>query len=130
MARVPATGATASGHDSRLPVAGPDVGGLALHIPFQGSPHQVIERLAIYVPLVIAITFLLGFITERTGSVLVATTLHEWIDIFADPAGNGGFFWSGLACLPVWMWLLWTWPKRKPDIAQDPARPEATAATA
>jgi hypothetical protein len=34
--------------------------------------------------------------------VLLAATFHEWIDIFADPAGNGGFFWSDLASGPGW----------------------------
>ena len=96
----------------------------------KGTLHQVIERLAIYLPLVIVITFLLGFLTERTGSLLLATTFHEWMDIIADPAGNGSLFWSGLACIPVWIWLVWTWPRRKPDEAEDPTTPETTAATA
>jgi uncharacterized protein len=96
----------------------------------KGTLHQVIARLAVYVPLVILITFFLAFLTERTGSLLLATTVHEWIDIFADPAGNGGFFWSGLACIPVWIWLVWTWPKRTPEAAEDRTTPETAAETA
>jgi membrane protease YdiL (CAAX protease family) len=96
----------------------------------RGTLHQVIERLAIYVPLVIVITFILGFLTERTGSLLLATTFHEWMDILADPAGSGGLFWCGLACIPVWIWLVWTWPKRKPAVAEDPNTSETAAARA
>lgn len=83
----------------------------------KGTLHQVIVRLALYVPLVIVITFFLAFLTERTGSLVLAVTAHEWIDIFADPAGNGGFFWSGIACIPLWIWLVWTWPKPKREPA-------------
>ena len=43
----------------------------------KSTMHQVIERLAVYVPLLIVITFFLGFLTERTGSVLLATTIHD-----------------------------------------------------
>jgi membrane protease YdiL (CAAX protease family) len=81
----------------------------------KGTLHEVVARLAVYVPLVIVITFFLAFLTERTGSLVLAVTVHEWIDIFADPAGNGGFFWSGIACIPIWIWLVWTWPRGKPE---------------
>jgi uncharacterized protein len=76
----------------------------------KGTLLEVISRLSIYIPLVVAITFLLGFVVERTDSLLLAVTLHEWIDIAFD---NGTYLmWAALACIPLWGWLIWTWPAR------------------
>jgi membrane protease YdiL (CAAX protease family) len=75
----------------------------------KGTLHDVISRLEIIVPAVIVITFALAFLTERTGSVLLATAVHEWIDLGVD---SGGYFlWAALAAVPVWLWIAWTWPK-------------------
>ena len=59
-------------------------------------------------------TFLLGFLVERTGSLLLAVTIHEWVDIVADSSGEAVLFRAGIACIPVWVWLIWTWPKPQP----------------
>lgn len=77
----------------------------------KGSPHEVISRLAIIVPAVVVITVFLAFLVERTGSVLLATAVHEWIDLGVDPGGY--FLWAGLASLPLWLWMAWTWPKSR-----------------
>jgi hypothetical protein len=69
----------------------------------------VIARLAVIVPTIIALTFLLGFLVERTGSLLLAVTVHEWVDIVADSSGESILFQAGIACIPVWTWLVWTW---------------------
>jgi hypothetical protein len=58
-----------------------------------------------------AVTFLLGFVVERTDSLLLAVTLHEWIDIAVDSGGTY-LMWAALACIPLWLWLIWTWPDR------------------
>lgn len=79
----------------------------------KGTLHEVISRLAIIVPAVVVITFVLGFLTERTGSVLLATTVHEWIDLGVD---SGGYFlWAGVASVPIWLWIACKWPKRTPE---------------
>jgi membrane protease YdiL (CAAX protease family) len=79
----------------------------------KGSMHEVISRLEIIVPAVVAITFALGFLTERTGSVVLATAVHEWIDLGVD---SGGYLlWAGLAALPVWLWIAWKWPQRSTE---------------
>lgn len=88
----------------------------------KGTLHQVISRLEIIVPAVVVITFALAFLTERTGSVLLATAVHEWIDLGVDTGGY--FLWAGLAAIPVWLWIAWTWPKRGSEPIQhstDPA---------
>src|SRR3954451_9242668 len=76
----------------------------------KGTWSEVISRLAIIVPAVVVITFILAFLTERTGSVILATAVHEWIDLGVDPGGY--FLWAGLATVPVWLWLAFTWPRR------------------
>jgi hypothetical protein len=83
----------------------------------KGTLPEVMSRLEIYVPLVIAITFVLGFVTERTGSLLVAVTLHEWIDIVFD-GSQAYLYWAAFVSLPVWLWLVWTWPKSKTPALQ------------
>jgi membrane protease YdiL (CAAX protease family) len=77
----------------------------------KGTLNEVISRLAIIVPAVVVITFILALLTERTGSVLLATAVHEWIDLGVDPGGY--FLWAGLASVPVWLWLAWTWPRQQ-----------------
>jgi uncharacterized protein len=79
----------------------------------KGSLGEVISRLEIIVPAVVVITFALAFLTERTGSVILATAVHEWIDLGVD---SGGYLlWAGLASVPVWLWLIRTWPKRSSE---------------
>ncbi len=59
----------------------------------KGTASEVISRLSIYIPLVIAVT------------------LHEWLDIGFDSSGTY-LMWAALACVPLWGWLIWTWPAR------------------
>lgn len=92
----------------------------------KGTLPEVLSRLSIYIPLVIAITFLLGFIVERTDSLLLAVTLHTWIDIGADTGGTY-LMWAALACIPLWGWLIWTWPA---GTRRDPPERVARAAPA
>ena len=80
----------------------------------KGTLHEVISRLEIILPAVVVITFILAFLTERTGSVVLATAVHEWIDLGVDPGGY--FLWAGLAAVPVWLWMAWTWPKGKSEV--------------
>jgi hypothetical protein len=79
----------------------------------KGAWDEVISRLAIIVPAIVVITFALAFLTERTGSVVLATAVHEWIDLAVDPGGH--FLWAGLAAVPVRLWITWTWPKRNSE---------------
>ncbi len=51
-----------------------------------------------------------GVVIERTDSLLLAVTLHEWLDIAVDSGGTY-LMWAALACIPLWLWLIWTWPE-------------------
>jgi membrane protease YdiL (CAAX protease family) len=84
----------------------------------KGTLREVISRLEIIVPAIVVITFALAFLTERTGSLVLATTVHEWIDLGVDAGGY--FLWAGLAAVPVWLWIAWTWPRPKSEIAEHP----------
>jgi membrane protease YdiL (CAAX protease family) len=75
----------------------------------KGTFPEVMSRLSIYVPLVVAVTFLLGLVVERTDSLLLAVTLHTWLDIAIDSSGTY-LMWATLVCIPLWAWLIWTWP--------------------
>jgi membrane protease YdiL (CAAX protease family) len=75
----------------------------------KGTLHEVISRLSIYIPIVVGVTVVLGFVVERTDSLLLAVTLHEWLDIGFDSSGTY-LMWAALACIPLWVWLIWTWP--------------------
>lgn len=74
----------------------------------KGTLTEVVSRMSIYIPLVVAVTFLLGFVVERTDSLL-PVTLHEWLDIAVD-SGATYLMWAALACIPLRLWLIWTWP--------------------
>jgi membrane protease YdiL (CAAX protease family) len=76
----------------------------------KGTLTEVVSRMSIYIPLIVAVTFLLGFVVERTDSLLLAVTLHEWLDIAVDSSGTY-LMWAALACIPLWLWLIWTWPE-------------------
>jgi uncharacterized protein len=76
----------------------------------KGTPHEVMARLSVIIPLIVATTFLLGFVVERTGSLLLAVTLHEWIDISVDSGGTY-LMWAALSCVPIWIWLILSWPR-------------------
>ena len=78
----------------------------------KGTWHEVISRMEIIVPAIVVITFALGFLMERTGAALFATAVHEWIRPWVDPGGY--FLRAGLAALPVWLGLAWTWPAKVP----------------
>jgi hypothetical protein len=41
----------------------------------------------------------------------IGITLHEWLDIAVDSGGTY-LMWAALACIPLWLWLIWTWPDR------------------
>jgi hypothetical protein len=93
----------------------------------KGTWHEVVSRMEIIVPAVVVITFAMAFLMERTGSVLLATAVHEWIDLGVDPGGY--FLWAGLAALPVWLWIAWTWPKRSSLPAKPPTAEQLAASS-
>jgi membrane protease YdiL (CAAX protease family) len=74
-----------------------------------------VRGLMVSYPTVIALSVVIGEATDRTGSLVVAVTLHFWIDtLFEVPRLVDGPAWPtylvfGLS-LVLWAVLLWVWP--------------------
>ncbi|QBB69229.1 CPBP family intramembrane metalloprotease [Pseudolysobacter antarcticus] len=67
-------------------------------------------RLAWYVPTTIALCVVIGESTDRSRAVLIAVTLHGWMDLCFEFPSTGIYIVTAFA-LPFWGWLLWTWPQ-------------------
>lgn len=65
--------------------------------------------LAWYVPLTIALSALIGEATDRARALVVAVTLHAWLNLLWEFAAPGTWLVFALA-LPFWGWMLWRWP--------------------
>ena len=86
----------------------------------------LISHLEILLPALMALTFVLTFLTERTGSLALAATVHAWVDLWFSP---GGYFrWAALAAVPVLIWMIWKWPK--PNAEPAAHSPQSAAAIA
>ena len=88
------------------------------------SGTAVLAYLAWYVPLTIALSALIGEATDKSRAVLVAVTLHAWVNICWEFPGVGTYAVLA-ASLPFWAWLLWRWPNQ-PLRAATPATELAT----
>jgi membrane protease YdiL (CAAX protease family) len=73
-----------------------------------GSAGQVALRLAIFYPATILISFIIGQATERSKSLLVALTLHMWINALFEFPGVRTYIVFGLSVL-LWVFLLVRW---------------------
>jgi hypothetical protein len=81
-----------------------------------GTWQGLVSRMEILIPAVVVVTFLLAWLTEQTGSLLLAAAFHEWLDIGVD---SGGYLlWVALASIPVWTWLVLKWPSAKATSAR------------
>ena len=76
-----------------------------------GEPFQICIRLLISYPTVILLSFLIGWVTERTKSILVATTLHLWINLTFQ-YGNDVLLPLSLS-LVSWFVLLLKWNRQQ-----------------
>jgi membrane protease YdiL (CAAX protease family) len=68
--------------------------------------------LAWYLPLTIALAAVIGEATDRSRAVLVAVTLHAWVDLLWEFPGTSTYV-VFAASIPYWGWMLWTWPNRR-----------------
>jgi len=73
-----------------------------------GSPLRVTVTLLISYSAVILLSFLIGYAAERSRSVVVAVSLHSYVDLLLN---NLDLYLPLLLALPVWVVLLLTWPK-------------------
>lgn len=83
----------------------------------KGTLHQVISRLEIIVPAIVVITFALPFSPSAPARY------------FLRPPSMSGSIWgsireviscgpAGLAAVPAWLWIAWTWPERSSEPIQ------------
>jgi membrane protease YdiL (CAAX protease family) len=57
---------------------------------------------------VILLSFIIGYAAERSRSLVVAVSLHCYIDVLLN---NLDLYIPLLLALPIWALLLLTWPK-------------------
>jgi len=72
------------------------------------SPLRVAVTLLISYSSVILLSFIIGYAAERSRSVVVAVSLHSFVDLLLN---NLDLYLPLLLALPVWVLLLLTWPK-------------------
>jgi len=65
--------------------------------------------LAWYVPMTMALSAIIGEASDRSRAVIVAVTLHSWLDILWEFSGLETGIVFALS-LPFWAWSLKTWP--------------------
>jgi uncharacterized protein len=74
--------------------------------------------LAWYLPLTVALSALIGEATDRSRAVIVAVTLHAWMNLLFEFGSPGTYAVFGCA-VAFWSWMLWRWPRgeREPQLA-------------
>jgi membrane protease YdiL (CAAX protease family) len=84
---------------------------------FNPTWDGLISHLEVLLPVTVAVSVVLTFATGRSGSVLLAAAVHEWLDI---GTGYDDYRrWVALAAVPLWLWMVSTWPKRAPSTFDD-----------
>jgi len=68
-----------------------------------------ISHVEVLFPTLLTLTFVMAFLTQRTGSLALPVTVHAWVDLWFSPGGN--LRWAALAAVPIWIWVIWKWPK-------------------
>jgi len=87
---------------------------------FNPTRQGLISHLETMLPVLVVMTFVLAFLMERTGSLILAATVHAWLDLGFGPGGY--FLWAALAAVPVWLWIVWKWPRRESTLDEGSTR--------
>jgi len=85
----------------------------------EGTASEIALRLALFYPATMLISFLIGEATDRGRSLLVAVTLHGWIDAVGELPEILHLSRTRLLVavgfsLLFWGWMLWTWRSTEP----------------
>jgi hypothetical protein len=75
---------------------------------FNPTREGLISHLEVLLPVTVVISFLLMVLVGRSGSVLLAAAVHEWLDIATSYGGDRR--WVALVAVPFWLWMVWKWP--------------------
>lgn len=62
-----------------------------------------------YLPFTILLAALIGEASDRARAIVVAVTLHAWLNLLWEFGAPGSYAVFGCA-LPFWLWMLWRWP--------------------
>lgn len=69
---------------------------------------ELAAYLAWYVPMTVALSFVIGVATDRARAVAVAVTLHAWLNLLWEFGGPGTYAVFALS-VPFWLWMLRAW---------------------
>ncbi len=90
-------------------------------------PLQAAMRVAVFALVGIGLSAIIGQATDRSRSVVVAVTLHAWVDIAAEFGRPAVWVVAG-ASLLFWAWMLWKWPVPQPVVvlSEPPGSPPSS----
>lgn len=80
---------------------------------------QIAAVLSISIPIIILLSWIIGLAVERSKSIVVAMSIHGWLNLLFEFPGMTTYISAGAAVV-LWCFLLYKWPE-KPAI--DPLRP-------
>ncbi|MBN4072601.1 CPBP family intramembrane metalloprotease [Crocinitomix catalasitica] len=76
----------------------------------RGELPQVVIKVAIWVLALSVLSFIMGKATDKSKSVIVAVTIHAWVNLTAEHPNLWTFVVLGISIL-FWMVMLWTWDR-------------------
>jgi len=74
--------------------------------------ENVLLTLAVSYPVVILISWIIGEATDRSRSLVVAVTLHAWVNLLFELGQYPITYVALLLAVPFWIYLLRTWDAR------------------
>ncbi len=72
----------------------------------------LVSHVEVLLPVTFVVSLFLSFMTECSGSLLVAAAVHEWLDIGAGYSDYRR--WIAVAAVPLWFLVIRTWPRGTP----------------
>ena len=87
-----------------------------------GSLKQIVLFLAIFYPVGIILSWLIGEATERGKSLLIAVTLHAWFNIVFTLPGTRTYIALALSII-FWIFLLLRWKNDKVEAQNESVEP-------
>jgi membrane protease YdiL (CAAX protease family) len=76
-----------------------------------GALSQIIIRVSIFMCITILLSALIGKATDRSRSLMIAVTLHAWIDLLFEFSAIGTYIVFGCSVL-LWIYLLMIWDQK------------------
>ena len=73
-----------------------------------GETHQIILRKSFFIVATIILTIIIGKLTDRTKSLLVAITLHSWVNIQMEFPHVNTHIAAGISVV-IWTFMIWKW---------------------